>query len=160
MLLSYAYLYICVWICTHVCRCLWRPKKSTGFPGAGVSGDFELPVWMLGPELWQFPWGVRTMNYWISTQPYHSVWDSGLRWFIHACLAFFVIYRGAEGPLGRVCPQTVPWAGEGGTQSKERRPDPSTHRGLEGGHWTGHWLFRCPCGIHCWLVGHEPKRIM
>lgn len=52
----------------------------------------------------------------------------------------FVICRGAEGPLGGVRPQALPWAGEGGAQSKKRGPDPSSHRGLEGGHGPGHWL--------------------
>lgn len=27
----------------HVCGCLQRPEKATGFPGVGVIGDSELP---------------------------------------------------------------------------------------------------------------------
>ena len=39
----------------------------------------------------------------------------------------FVICRGAEGPLGGVCPQTLPWAGEGGEKPEKRGTDPSSY---------------------------------
>ena len=69
----------------------------------------------------------------------------------------FVVCRGAEGPLGGVCPQTLPWAGEGGEKPEKRGTDPSSYWGLEGGHRPGHRLLWCPRGVHRWLVGHKLK---
>lgn len=69
----------------------------------------------------------------------------------------FVICRGAEGPLGGVCPQTLPRTGEGGEKPEKRGTDPSSYWGLEGGHWPGHRLLWCPRGVHRWLVGHKLK---
>lgn len=61
--------------------------------------------------------------------------------------------RGVEGPPGGVCQQAIPWACESGAQPETGRFDPSTHRRLESGVWSDHWLLWCTCGIHSRLVG-------
>ena len=45
---------MCVHVCTYVCMCLWSPEENVGPPGAGVTGDSELPSVSAGPEL-RFP---------------------------------------------------------------------------------------------------------
>lgn len=39
------YIYMCIWVCSYECSCLWKPikQKDTGFPRAGVTNGGKLP---------------------------------------------------------------------------------------------------------------------
>lgn len=156
ILVSYAYLYIFTYLCVNVCACMQMSREANW--EHRVTQELKLQVVLSHLcGFWELNSG--TLHQVLVLLATGRLFDhltafggTDLSWLIRVFLTF-VIFRGAESPLGRVCPQTLPWAGEGGAQSKERRPDPSTHRGLESGHWPGHWLFRCSRGIHCWLVG-------
>lgn len=69
------------------------------------------------------------------------------------CVIFFsMVSRAAEGTAGGVCQQALPGPGEDSEEPEERGADPGQNRGLEGGHGRGDRIFRCPCGIHPFMV--------
>lgn len=55
---------VCVRVCAHECKCLWRPPEGHGSPGTTGSGHCQ-PGLVLGSELWFSVGEERTLNHWV-----------------------------------------------------------------------------------------------
>lgn len=41
---------LCVGMCSHECKCPWKPGEGVGFPGSGVTGICEPPDVVTGNQ--------------------------------------------------------------------------------------------------------------
>lgn len=49
--LFYVRVFACMSLCVPCVQCLCRPEEGIGSPRIGITGDWELPCWVMGTEL-------------------------------------------------------------------------------------------------------------